>query len=141
MAEMLQARGEPPFTTDPALLPVLAELSARESIFHRPEYGTSRNDFSAMMMDDFWEVGASGRRYSRKYVLDELAKRHSVTHSDIWQTSDFHCRRLSADVYLLTYTLLQDSVRTTRRSTLWQQTSDGWKAIFHQGTMVQDVGL
>jgi hypothetical protein len=40
-------------------------------------------------------------------------------------------------VYLLTYTLFQ-GVRTTRRSTIWERTSDGWQALFHQGTLVED---
>ena len=93
-----------------------------------------------MTVEDFWEVGASGHRYSKAYVLDELEKRHLHSHDDIWEAKDFHCRRLSAEVYLLTYTLLQDKVRTTRRATIWQRSASGWKAIFHQGTVVQDAG-
>jgi len=58
--------------TAPGLAPVLAELSAREPIFHRPEFGTSRADFERMTAEDFWETGASGRRYSRESVLNEL---------------------------------------------------------------------
>jgi hypothetical protein len=46
---------------------------------------------------------------------------------------------LSEDTYLLTYTLLQDNQRLTRRATIWQKTPDGWKIVYHQGTMVQDV--
>jgi len=118
---------------------VLAELSRREPIFHRPEYGTARADFEAMTSEDFWEVGTSGRRYSRKFVIDTLEQRHAVPHNDIWETKDFHCKRLAQDVYLLTYTLLQDKTRLTRRSTIWLSTPDGWKIVFHQGTIVQDV--
>jgi len=128
---------EPPVTTDPELSEVLAELSRREPIFHRPELGTTRADFEKMTVEDFWEVGASGCRYSRAYVLDELEKRHAVPHSDIWDTTDFHCRRLAPDVYLLTYTLVQDKKRRTQRSTIWQRTTQGWKIVYHQGTMVQ----
>lgn len=130
---------DPSPTTPSELQGVLAELSSREPIFHRPEFGTSRADFEQMTAGDFWEVGASGRRYPRKFVLDELEKRFSVPHSDVWETSDFHCRKLAEDVYLLTYTLLQDSTRLTRRSTIWQRTADGWKIVYHQGTIVQDA--
>ena len=130
---------EPVLTTDSELSDILAELSSREPIFHRPELGTSRADFEKMTIDDFWEVGASGRRYSRAYVLDELEKRHAVPHVDIWETMDFHCRRLADDVYLLTYTLLQNKVRRTRRSTIWRSTAEGWKIVYHQGTIVQDA--
>jgi len=129
---------EPILTTDPELAGILNELASREPIFHRPELGTTRADFERMTAADFWEIGASGRRYGRAYVLDELEKRHSVQHVDIWETTDFHCRTLGQDVYLLTYTLLQRSERKTRRSTIWQRTPDGWKIIFHQGTIVQE---
>ena len=50
-------------------------------------------------------------------------------------TSDFHCRQLATDLYLLTYTLLQ-GMRNTRRSTIWRHTSGDWKIVFHQGTEV-----
>jgi len=91
-----------------------------------------------MTADDFWEVGASGRRYSRVWVLDELEKRNAVPRVDIWEATDFFCRKLADGVYLLTYTLLQDRERKTRRCTIWQRTADGWKILFHQGTIVQD---
>jgi hypothetical protein len=125
--------------TAPELKDILAELSRREPIFHRPEFGTLRADFERITAEDFWETGASGRRYSRDFVLHELEKRFSVPHQEVWETSGFHCRRLSADTYLLTYTLLQDNQRLTRRATIWQFTPDGWKIVYHQGTIVQDT--
>ncbi len=130
---------EPNLTTDPELAEVLKELEAREPIFHRPEFGTTRADFERMTAESFWEVGASGRRYSRRYVLETLEKRYSVAHVDVWETSDFRCQRLSPDTYLLTYTLLQDKSRLTRRCTIWQNTPAGWTILYHQGTLVQQT--
>jgi hypothetical protein len=130
---------EPSLTTDPTLLDVLGELISREPVFHRPEYGTTTADFENMMAPDFWEVGASGRRYGREYVLAELEKRYAGEYVDKWESHDFHCRRLAGDVYLLTYTLLQNNERKTRRATIWQRTPTGWKVVFHQGTVVQDL--
>ncbi|WP_158790233.1 DUF4440 domain-containing protein [Granulicella sp. L60] len=139
---------EPFLTTGPALAVVLEELTQREPIFHRPKFGRSRTDFENMMHSDFWEIGVSGKRYSREYVLSELEKRfpHNADSAegsdgkedDIWETSDFHCRQLAPDIYLLTYTLLQDHIRKTRRTTLWQRSDAGWKILFHQGTVVQE---
>jgi len=126
-------------SNDAEMSQILAELSGREPIFHRPELGTARSDFEEMTVDDFWEVGASGRCYSRAYVLDELEKRQAIPHADVWETTDFHCRGLGHDVYLLTYTLLQNNERRTRRATIWQRTVGGWKIIYHQGTIVQDA--
>lgn len=128
----------PTLATDPALLGVLDELISREPIFHRPEWGTTRTQFENMTVADFWEVGASGRRYSRDDVLAELERRQAAPTVDVWEATGFHCRELAQEVYLLTYTLLQDNSRKTRRSTIWQRTREGWKIVFHQGTMVQD---
>jgi hypothetical protein len=129
---------EPTLSTDPALLGILEELKRREPIFHRPEFGTTRADFDDMMHADFWEIGASGHRYSREYVLAELEKRHQHAQKNVWETSEFHCRLLAPDFYLVTYTLIQDGIRKTRRLTIWQHAEADWKIVFHQGTVVQD---
>jgi len=129
---------EPALAADPSGLGVLNELIRREPIFHRPELGTTRADFENTTATDFWEVGASGRRYSRDYVLDALEKRYAGPYVDVWETTGFHCRKLAEDVYLLTYTLIQGKERKTRRSTIWQHTPEGWKIVYHQGTIVQD---
>ena len=123
--------------TAPELQGILADLVAREPIFHHPEFGTKRSDFQEMMADDFWETGASGRIYSRQFVLDELERRFARPQEDIWETSNFACRRLAQDLYLLTYTLLQNQTRLTRRATIWRKTTTGWKIVYHQGTIVQ----
>jgi hypothetical protein len=129
---------EPDLSTAPELLDVLEQLRQREPIFHRPEFGATREDFERMTEVDFWEVGASGRRYSRQYVLDVLDARQRSPAEDAWETSDFRCRKLAENVYLLTYTLLQGQ-RRTRRSTIWSRASGDWKIVFHQGTEVAGV--
>ena len=117
------------------LLPILKELQRREPIFHRPEFGTTRADFEAMTEPDFWEVGASGQRYSRAYVLDVLEERYAKPHEDQWRTEGFHCMEIAPDNFLLTYTLHQGE-RVTRRATLWRRYGDDWKIVYHQGTVV-----
>jgi len=119
---------------------VLKELAAREPIFHRPEFGTTRAEFESMIAPEFREVGASGQEYSKEVVLDVLEKRHAASHIDVWETSNFRCQRLAAELYLLTYLLLQDSGRLTRRATIWRRTDAGWKIVYHQGTVVANQG-
>lgn len=128
---------EPKLITAPELTDILAELSRLEPVFHWPERGTSRAELEKMTVDDFWEVGASGRRYARAFVFDVLEQRMTKSQPDVWETSEFYCRKLAEDVYLLTYTLLQDRTRLTRRATIWQRAADGWKVMYHQGTVVQ----
>jgi hypothetical protein len=122
--------------TDPKLLDVLAELRQREPIFHRPEFGATLAAFESMTHADFWEIGASGRRYSRGDVLDVLEKRRENPRDEAWETADFRCQELAPNVYLLTYTL-QQGERKTRRATIWQRSTEGWRIVFHQGTIIQ----
>jgi hypothetical protein len=124
------------FVTSPALLAVLEELKQREPIFHHPEFGTTRRDYENMTDPEFWEVGASGRRYSREFVLDTLESRVPDPDESKWLTRDFQCREIAADNYLMTYTLIQGP-RVSRRATLWRRTAAGWKVLYHQGTLVE----
>ena len=91
------------------------------------------------MTDDvFWEVGASGRRYSREFVLDTLegkVARRGMRRIK-WQTKGFHCLEVAPSNYLVTYTLVQGA-RVTRRATLWRRSKTGWKVLYHQGTVVE----
>jgi hypothetical protein len=132
---------KPWLTTEPRLREILEELRSREPVFHRPEFGTTRADFEGMTGPQFWEVGASGRRYSRDHVLDVLEDRHQVAShlalEDTWEAIDFACRELGSDTYLLTYMLLQGQ-RKTRRATVWRRVEGHWKILFHQGTVVED---
>ena len=122
----------------PKHLAVLDELMQREPVFHRLEFDTKRADLENMTDPEFFEIGASGRRYGRDYVLDILEKRFENPSEDVWQTSDFHCLELARDTYLITYTLLQQKQRVTRRCSIWRRTNQGWKIVYHQGTVVEE---
>ena len=100
-----------------------------------PASDVVRADFERTAAADFWEIGASGRRYSRAHVLDVLEHRVPDPAEHTWKTRDFHCRELGPDTYLLTYTLEQGE-RVSRRSTIWRRNGDEWVIVFHQGTLV-----
>lgn len=116
---------------------VKAELVAREPIFHKPEFGTTREAYLAQTAADYWEVGASGRIYDRDGVVEGLVRRGKVPGDEHWVVSDTLCRQLGPDTYALTYRLDQAG-RFTRRLTLWRRDPDGWKILYHQGTLIQD---
>jgi hypothetical protein len=126
---------EPNLGTALHLLPVLDALRSLEPVFHSPAFGTTRAERERMTADDFWEIGASGQRYGRDYVLDLLDQRPPDPDEHVWRTGDFHCRELGPDTYLLTYTLAQGE-RLSRRSTIWRRHGGGWQVLFHQGTLV-----
>ena len=122
--------------TDPDLLSVLEELMCREPIFHTREFGSTRADFERATAPEYWETSASGRRYSREFILNGLEQNPPVDAVAAgWQSYDHAVRRLGADTYLLTYTLRQVE-RLTRRMTIWQKAPEGWRVLYHQGTIV-----
>jgi hypothetical protein len=123
---------------NPKIADILDDLKKREPIFHHPDkFGKTKDDILRMTCDEFWEVGASGKCYSRKYVVDVLLERYSdPNYEDIWETKDFNYIEIAQDNYLLTYTLLQGE-RITKRSTIWRYTDDGWKILYHQGTVCE----
>ena len=120
---------------------MLEELRDREPIFHRRELGTSREEFLAQTDDQFWEVGASGRRYSRDYVIEtrtaSLSSALEPWESANWSADDFYCQELAHHLYLFTYTLAQGD-RITRRATIWRKEDDRWLIVYHQGTVAAD---
>jgi len=124
----------------------MTELMKREPIFHRPEFGTTRADFEKMTDPAFWEVGASGRVYSRDRVLEGVTKRYEDPRyrgigsppEVVWRATEFKCREIATDNYLLTYAL-DEGDRVTRRSTIWRRCGSEWKILYHQGTIVEGV--
>ena len=121
--------------TMPRLDDVLDELRRLEPIFHRPESSAGPADGERITDVGFWEIGASGQRYSRDDVLYVLRQRKANPPKDAWEADDFACHPLAPNLYLLSYRLRQDE-RITRRTTLWRRTVEGWKAVYHQGTPV-----
>jgi len=121
---------------DPDLDRVFEDLRRREPIFHTAEFGLAVAEFEKVMAPEYWEVGASGRRYSREFILRGLDQNPPADGASAgWQSYDYGLRRLGPDTYLFTYTLRQ-AKRLTRRSTIWQSTPDGWRILYHQGTIV-----
>jgi aminoglycoside 6'-N-acetyltransferase len=117
---------------------ILDELKSREPIFHHPEkFGKTKEDIERQMCDEFWEVGASGNVYTKQDVIETLLERYNnPNYQDIWEAKDFAITKIAPDNYLLTYILIQDKTRVTRRSTLWRKKNGDWKILYHQGTIV-----
>jgi len=59
---------------DSELLRVFEELRRREPIFHTLDFGATQTDFENAMTPEYWEVGTSGRRYSRVHPPDFESK-------------------------------------------------------------------
>lgn len=120
----------------------LDALRRREPIFHRAAFGTTREAFEAMTAPEFWEVGASGSVYSRALVLEVYEARFSDPAYDPMaglEVTGFAVSEVGgpgSGVWLATYELRQGD-RRTRRATVWRETADGWRAAYHQGTVIE----
>ncbi|GAB3406367.1 DUF4440 domain-containing protein [Schumannella luteola] len=115
---------------------ITAELRALEPLFHVVPAASPREHVSELIADDFWEIGASGAIYSRDAVIDALAERGATPNDANWEVSDFAARELAPELWLVTYQLVQDAGRTSRRTTIWRRTDGRWVAEFHQGTLI-----
>lgn len=118
---------------------ITKELIALEPIFHRGEVASTREDFEKIIDKDFIEVGASGKKYFREEVIDTLVKRRVNANSENWQTKDFSCIKLSDNTFLLIYTLIQGD-RISYRSTVWRNSENNWRVVYHQGTLFENGG-
>jgi hypothetical protein len=123
-------------STSSHLLPVLEELRAWEPIFHTPRFGSTPKEMEQVLAPEYWEVGASGRIYTRDFILQHLSEHPPLDAATAgWLCSNHAIRALGADTYLLTYTLEQGP-RRTRRATIWRRSRAGWQILYHQGTLV-----
>jgi len=130
---------KPELHTPEALQPILQELQALEPIFHSAHFDATPEKFEQYVAPQFWEIGASGNRYSRDFALKVLSERKEAPDAASWGTADWHLAEAGPDNYLLTYTLIQPG-RVTRRLSVWRRTGASWQVIYHQGTVVQGSG-
>jgi len=89
------------------------------------------------MAPEFSEIGASGRKYSKVFILDTLENRHSEPVAESYVVTDFSCLEISPNLYFATYRLDQAG-RLSRRSTIWRCNGGAWQIVFHQGTLIAE---
>lgn len=115
---------------------ILEELTKLEIFIHWPSIGTTKQEVENLLDENFWEVGASGKIYNREIVLRVLEERTHKQNNEVWINKDFHCTEIAVDNYLLTYCLAQGE-RLTQRASIWRKYENGFKLVYHQGTVVE----
>ncbi|MEP6790489.1 MAG: DUF4440 domain-containing protein [Ramlibacter sp.] len=119
----------------PGLLDELREL---EIGLHQAEFRADPARLSAALHDEFWEMGRSGKYWSRAATLAELP--HNPPSHAVW-AQDFKAEELTPGVVLLTYRsahLGEAGVldRCTARASIWVSDGGRWRMRFHQGTSI-----
>ena len=92
----------------------------------------------AVLAEDFFEFGRSGRFYRRQ---DTLAIPRGPLDA-VLPLPDFRARLLTEDVAQVTYNsavTYDRGVLRARRSSIWSRTPNGWVLRFHQGTPIGDA--
>ena len=119
---------------------IVDALNEREPIFHNSPPGADRAYLESLIADDYFEVGGSGRIYSRERVIETVVDRYDREEPAVeYEVDEFEVRQIAPHMYLTTYTLSQPDgheTRVTRRSTIWTASSGEWQVVYHQGTVV-----
>lgn len=114
----------------------LETLRNLEVSLHRPEVRSDPAKLKQLLHPDFREFGRSGAHYTYEEIVAELTQE---TTQPVFWSQDFELELVANDVVLLIYRSAHigadgELERHTHRSSLWQNTRDGWKLRFHQGT-------
>ena len=119
-----------------ALLYLLTQL---ERELHGSAARSNARRLGELLHPEFVEFGCSGRRYGFSEIIAQLQQEAPDT---TIHAQDFAVRLVAEGVALLTYKSAQVGCdgaleRHALRSSLWQQTPQGWQMLFHQGTPTQ----
>ena len=91
-----------------------------------------------LLAPDFFEIGCSGRVWTRDQILDMPAQPIPAR----LPFNDVAIHPIGERVVQVTYTsrVAYDEPRVCRRSSIWVATTGGWRLRFHQGTPVPGHG-
>jgi hypothetical protein len=114
---------------------VAEELLRNELLLLDPAVRRDRPKVAALLAEDFFEFGSSGRIWTREAILDLLATEDYVPPG----LEDFACCAIAEGVVLVTYRTVRFNPETGRRagvlrSSIWTRSSSRWVICFHQGT-------
>jgi glyoxylase I family protein len=93
------------------------------------------DDIREFVADDFLEIGASGRTYTKSEVLAALERAPLRR----FMLADFKVVASGDGWALVSYRAGErtpESSTTSLRSTLWVERGGKWRIVFHQGTPV-----
>lgn len=77
-----------------------------------------KEEFAQLLADDFYEVGASGRTYTKAMQLAQIG---GEERKDIPAILNFQVVALSNDCVQMRYDTLESSDRRVHRSSIWQK--------------------
>ncbi len=118
---------------------ITAHLRGLEQSLLQPAVRRNRARLMELLADDFLEFGSSGRVWTRKTIIDLLARETAFIPPEI---EEFHCALLAPELALVTYRTARFDEETgeklaSLRSSIWTCATGEWRMRFHQGTRTQ----
>ncbi len=114
---------------------VAAELLRAEMLLLDPAVRRDSARVGALLTEDFFEFGKSGKVWRRERILELLGSEEYAPPV----VEGFACHWVAPAVVLVTYRAVRANEasgerETTLRSSLWAKDGSGWRMRFHQGT-------
>ena len=118
---------------DPAIAGLLRDLEER---LLQVEVRSSRDELDALIDDGFIEIGASGRTFDKRSIMETLVAEIAEATPVLRTLDDFNTTLIAPGVVLATYRAIRHSEPPVEslRSSIWRQRGDRWQILFHQGT-------
>nr|WP_155114183.1 DUF4440 domain-containing protein [Metabacillus mangrovi] len=91
-----------------------------------PSVRSSAEKIDELLDDDFMEITSSGTVKTKQDCLDGLQTPEMIL-------SQFSIRVISEGV-VQTFYKIETEDRKTLRSSIWKESGEGWKMVYHQGT-------
>ena len=113
----------------------VAEVLRLERELQTAECRRDRARVSALLAEDFLEVGASGRVWDRSSAL-ELLGAESEDDSVI-EVCDL-TGRVIGEGFVMARWDSERGGRRARRTSLWRRDPAGWRLVHHQGTLLPE---
>lgn len=106
-------------------------LFALETELLEPSVRNQPARVDALLADDFFEFGSSGRVWTKPVIIERLRDEAPIAR----RVSDFEAKLLAPDVALVTYRVERvEDGSMTLRSSVWVREGANWRMRFHQGT-------
>lgn len=115
---------------------IAAHLRGLEQSLLDPAVRRNRARLMELLAEDFLEFGSSGRVWTRKTIVELLAKETAFVRPEI---EEFQCSLLAPELVLVTYRTVRTDEETgerlaSLRSSIWRRSGGEWRMRFHQGT-------
>lgn len=96
----------------------------------------SHDELSALLAPDFLEIGSSGARYDRDFILDTLPVEPAAQRD----LREFEYRALADGLvqvfYRTRWCRAGEPDRHALRTSIWRRRDGHWQMVFHQGTPI-----